>query len=133
MENIDIKYIITAIGSIIAWLMGKKFFLPFLSDIWDNIKGIREIKTEIKETELSYTDKQFSILLNQIQLLEDELKEYSKELQRLRNTILELNSKLVDKQLVIMELQSKCCDRIDCPNRIACKNYVCNMIEEEQE
>lgn len=124
--------VLTAIGTIISYFLTQKFFFPIIGELWQHLKGIKEAKVEIKKTELTYNEQQFQILLNQITSLEDELKAYSKELQKLRMTVLDLNSKLYNKQVIIMDLQKKCCDRENCPNRIACKNYLCEMIEEDE-
>lgn len=133
MNNIGWDNILSGIGTLISYLVAQKFFFPVVVDFWQQIKGIKEAKVDIKKTELTYNEQQFEILLNQITSLEEELKAYSKELQKLRMTVLELNSKLYNKQVIIMDLQKKCCDRENCPNRIACQNYLCNIVEDYED
>ena len=88
--------------------------------------------SKLKLTEVERYEKTFETLLNQVEDLEQQLKDYSKELQELRNTILKLNSKLYHKSLIISDLQNKCCERENCPERISCKNYLCDVIDEEE-
>lgn len=89
--------------------------------------------SKLKLTEVERYEKTFETLLNQIEDLENELKSYSKELQELRNTILKLNAKLYQKSLVISDLQKMCCARENCPQRVSCKNFLCEVIDEEEE
>lgn len=133
MNNIGWDNILSGIGTLISYLIAQKFFFPLVVEFWQQIKGIKEAKVDIKKTELTYNEQQFEILLNQITSLEEELKAYSKELQKLRMTVLELNSKLYNKQVIIMDLQKKCCERENCPNRIACQNYLCNIVEDYED
>lgn len=133
MNNIGWDNILSGIGTLISYLLAQKFFFPVVVEFWQQIKGIKEAKVDIKKTELTYNEQQFEILLNQITSLEEELKAYSKELQKLRMTVLELNSKLYNKQVIIMDLQKKCCERENCPNRIACQNYLCNIVEDYED
>lgn len=130
--------------SVIAFFVGKEFFLPQLNKLYKWLKkeksetedrsiDVGQEISKLKLTEVERYEKTFETLLNQIEDLENELKSYSKELQELRNTILKLNSKLYQKSLVISDLQHKCCEREDCPNRIACKNYLCDVLEKEED
>lgn len=133
MSDINVSNIITAVGTLISYLLAQKFFFPLIAELWQHLKGIKEAKVDIKKTELNYNEQQFQILLNQITSLEEELKVYSKELQKLRMTVLDLNSKLYNKQVIIMDLQKKCCNRENCPSRIACKNYMCEIVEDYED
>lgn len=89
--------------------------------------------SKLKLTEVERYEKTFETLLNQVEDLEQQLKDYSKELQELRNTILKLNAKLYQKSLVISDLQKMCCARENCPERISCRNYLCDVIDNEEE
>lgn len=133
-----LNYIITGVCSIFAWLLANYTVFPFIID-W--LRGIKKDKKqekidsanevlEIKDTAMEVSEKQFSILLGQITSLEEELQNYAAELQKLRTTILRLNAKLYDKSLLIIELQKKCCEDMECPNRKYCKNYICGMVGE---
>ena len=135
------NYIIASVGSVFAWIWANKSLVPLIVDWWnqrrekkkqDAFTGVEEVLS-IKEASLDVSEKQFSVLLNQITALEAELQSYANELQKLRNTILRLNAKLYDKSLLITDLQKKCCENMECPNRIRCKNYICEMIEENED
>ncbi len=89
--------------------------------------------SKLKLTEVERYEKTFETLLNQIEDLEQQLQSYSKELQELRTTILKLNAKLYHKSLVISDLQKMCCSRENCPERVSCKNYLCDVIDEDEE
>lgn len=139
-----LQLILASFGSIVAFILSKEFFIPQIVKLinWmrsekehseDRSLDVGEEISRLKLTEVQRYEKTFETLLNQIEDLENELKSYSKELQELRNTILKLNSKLYHKSLVISDLQKKCCNREDCPDRIVCKNYLCEVIENEEE
>ena len=134
-----LAYILTAVGSVVTWLWANKTIIPSILEWWKNRKKERKKDTidavdevlNIKENTIDVTEKQFTVLLNQITALETELQNYAEELQKLRTTILRLNAKLYDKSLIISELQKKCCENMECPHRIHCKNYLCQMVEEQ--
>ena len=142
MELVDV--LLASFGSIVAFVLSKEFFLPQIVKL---INWMREEKehsedrsldvgqeiSKLKLTEVERYEKTFETLLNQVEDLEQQLKDYSKELQELRNTILKLNSKLYHKSLIISNLQNKCCERENCPERISCKNYICDVIDEEED
>lgn len=86
---------------------------------------------KMKMNESEYYEETFNTLLGQISSLEDQLKEYAKELSALRSEILQLNAKLYNKAMVIVELQKKCCARAEfCPNREFCENSIKKLDEE---
>ena len=132
------------IYSVLAFFVGKEFFLPQLNKLYKwlkNEKNETENRTfqvgeevhKMKMNDVEYYQETFNTLLGQINSLEDQLNEYSKELSELRNTILKLNAKLYQKSLVISDLQNKCCERENCPQRVSCKNYICDVIDEEED
>ena len=141
MNIVDV--ILASLGSIVAYVLSKEFFIPQIVKL---INWMREEKehfedrsldvgqeiSKLKLTEVERYEKTFETLLNQVEDLENQLNSYSKELQELRNTILKLNSKLYQKSLIISDLQNKCCERENCPQRISCKNYLCDVIDEEE-
>ena len=139
-----LQLILASFGSIVAFVLSKEFFIPQIVKLinWmrsekehseDRSLDVGEEISRLKLTEVQRYEKTFETLLNQIEDLEQQLKDYSKELQELRNTILKLNSKLYHKSLLISDLQKKCCNRDDCPDRIVCKDYLCDVIEKEEE
>ena len=140
MELVDV--LLASFGSIVAFVLSKEFFLPQIVKLisWmrsekehseDRSLDVGQEISKLKLTEVERYEKTFETLLNQVEDLEQQLKDYSKELQELRNTILKLNSKLYHKSLIISNLQNKCCERENCPERISCKNYLCDVIDEE--
>ena len=132
------------IYSVLAFFVGKEFFLPQLNKLYKWLKTeknetedrtfqLGEEVHKMKMNDVEYYQETFNTLLGQINSLEDQLNEYSKELSELRNTILKLNAKLYQKSLVISDLQNKCCERENCPQRVSCKNYICDVIDEEED
>lgn len=141
MNIVDV--ILASLGSIVAYILSKEFFLPQIVKLINWMRSEKEHSedrsidvgneiSKLKLTEVERYEKTFETLLNQVEDLEQQLNSYSKELQELRNTILKLNSKLYQKSLIISDLQNKCCERENCPQRISCKNYLCDVIDEEE-
>lgn len=141
MNIVDV--ILASLGSIVAYVLSKEFFVPQIVKLINWMRSEKEHSedrsldvgqeiSKLKLTEVERYEKTFETLLNQVEDLEQQLNSYSKELQELRNTILKLNSKLYQKSLIISDLQNKCCERENCPQRISCKNYLCDVIDEEE-
>ena len=139
-----LQLILASIGGIITFVLSKEFFIPQIVRLINWMRDEKERSedrsidvgneiSKLKLTEIERYEKTFETLLNQIEDLEQQLQSYSKELQELRSTILKLNSKLYHKSLVISELQKKCCNRENCKDRLACENYICEVIENEDE
>ena len=132
MDSTDSLFL-TAIGSVITFIMAQKWILPLLIKFWywlkgekkefdkKNFDGSKELY-EYKKTVIETQEMQFQVLLNQITNLEQELTNYANELQNLRTTILRLNAKLYDKSLLIAELQKNSCCVEGCKHRELCKN-----------
>ena len=142
MNIVDV--ILASLGSIVAYVLSKEFFLPQIVKLINWMRTEKEHSedrsldvgneiSKLKLTEVERYEKTFETLLNQVEDLEQQLKDYSKELQELRNTILKLNAKLYQKSLVISDLQKMCCARENCPERISCRNYLCDVIDNEEE
>lgn len=142
MNIVDV--ILASLGSIVAYVLSKEFFLPQIVKLinWmrsekehseDRTLDVGEEISKLKLTEVQRYEKTFETLLNQVEDLEQQLNSYSKELQELRNTILKLNAKLYQKSLIISDLQNKCCERENCPQRVSCRNYLCDVIDNEDE
>lgn len=127
------EIVLTSVGTIIAYLASKNYFIPWILKFWDWLKGEKKEfdkknfdgSTELynyKKNVIETQEQQFQVLLNQITQLEVELQKYSDDLQKMRNTILRLNSRLYDKSLLIADLQRKSCCVENCPHRELCKN-----------
>ena len=139
-----LQLILASAGSIVAFILSKEFFIPQIVRLINWMRSEKEHSedrsldvgqeiSKLKLTEVERYEKTFETLLNQVEDLEQQLKDYSKELQELRNTILKLNAKLYQKSLVISDLQKMCCARENCPERISCRNYLCDVIDNEEE
>lgn len=141
MNEIGIIEVIgTVVVTLVTYLASQKWVFPAIGKVWTWFKDrekkqidVTEELHTIKMNEQEYYEKTFQTLLNQITSLEEELQSYASELEKLRTTILRLNSKLYDKSLLISQLQTKCCERMDCPHRIVCKNYCNEIIKENGE
>ena len=142
MNIVDV--ILASLGSIVAYVLSKEFFIPQIVKLINWMRSEKECSedrtldvgqeiSKLKLTEVERYEKTFETLLNQIEDLEQQLQSYSKELQELRTTILKLNAKLYHKSLVISDLQKMCCSRENCPQRVSCKNYLCDVIDEEED
>lgn len=142
MNIVDV--ILASLGSIVAYVLSKEFFIPQIVKLINWMRSEKEHSedrsidvgneiSKLKLTEVERYEKTFETLLNQIEDLEQQLQSYSKELQELRTTILKLNAKLYQKSLVISDLQKMCCSRENCPERISCRNYLCDVIDNEDE
>ena len=142
MNIVDV--ILACLGSIVAFVLSKEFFIPQIVRLINWMRSEKEHSenrsidvgeeiSKLKLTEVERYEKTFETLLNQVEDLEQQLNSYSKELQELRNTILKLNAKLYQKSLIISDLQNKCCERENCPQRVSCKNYICDVIDEEED
>ena len=140
MDTFEI--ITLSIYSILAFFVGKEFFLPQLNKLYKWLKTeknetedrtfqVGEEVHKMKMNEVEYYEETFNTLLGQINSLEDQLNEYSKELSALRSEILQLNAKLYNKAMVIAELQKKCCAKAEtCPDREFCENRIKKLNED---
>lgn len=130
------------IYSVLAFFVGKEFFLPQLNKLYKwlkNEKNETEDRTfqvgeevhKMKMNDIEYYEETFNTLLGQINSLEDQLNEYSKELSALRSEILQLNAKLYNKAMVIVELQKRCCAKAEtCLDREFCENSIKKLNED---
>lgn len=142
MDTFEI--ITLSIYSVIAFFVGKEFFLPQLYKLYKWLKTeknetedrtfqVGEEVHKMKMNDVEYYQETFNTLLGQISSLEDQLNEYSKELSELRSEILQLNAKLYNKAMVIVELQKNCCAKAKtCPDREFCENSIKKLNEEEE-
>lgn len=137
-----IEILTFSLYSVIAFFVGKEFFLPQLNKLYKWLKREKnetedrtfDVGAEVhkmKMNESEYYEETFNTLLGQISSLEDQLKEYAKELSALRSEILQLNAKLYNKAMVIVELQKKCCARAEfCEKREFCENSIKKLDED---
>ena len=141
--NIDMEAFVTTLGTILAWFMGKQFFLPYIIKFWDwitqkkkdfdekNVDASKEIVDYKNNTNNMY-ESQIQFLMEQITSLEAELLSYQEQLEKMRKKILELKSQLYNKALVIGKLQQYCCSNEQCKYRQRCDNMFFCTIQEEK-
>ena len=141
--NIDMEAFVTTLGTILAWFMGKEFFIPHIIKFWNwltnqkkefdekNVDASKEIVDYKNNTNNMY-ESQIQFLMEQITSLEAELLSYQEQLEKMRKKILELNSQLYNKALVIGKLQQYCCSNEQCKYRQRCDNMFCNVNNEEE-
>lgn len=139
-----LQLILASAGSIVAFILSKEFFIPQIVRLinWmrsekehseDRTFQVGEEVHKMKMNDVEYYQETFNTLLGQINSLEDQLNEYSKELSALRSEILQLNAKLYNKAMVIVELQKRCCAKAEtCPDREFCENSIKKLNEEEE-
>ena len=143
MNSTDSLFL-TAIGSVITFIMAQKWIFPLLFKLWE---WIRKKKNDLDKKQLDVVDEihkvrmndneyyadTFNTLLGQIERLEGELKNYAEELSTLRNEILMLNSKLYKKSMIILDLQKRCCLNEHCKERVCCENKIEKLVTDEIE
>ena len=141
--HIDITALMTTLGTILVWLLGKEFFIPQLTRLWDfltkkkkefddkNVDASKEL-VNYKSNANNMYESQIQFLMEQITSLEAELLSYQEQLEKMRKKILELNSQLYNKALVIGKLQQYCCKNESCKYRVACGDMFCTISEEEE-
>lgn len=136
------EIVLTSVGTIFAYLASKNYFIPWIIKFWDWINkkkkenddrniNLSDTIHKMKMNENEYYEKTFTTLLSQIDSLEQQLKDYARELEELRSEILHLNAKLYKKSLVIVDLQKKCCLNKNCAERVCCENKIEDLIENE--
>lgn len=136
------EIVLTSVGTIFAYLASKNYFIPWIIKFWDWITkkkkenddrniNLSDTIHKMKMNENEYYEKTFTTLLSQIDSLEQQLKDYARELEELRSEILHLNAKLYKKSLVIVDLQKKCCLNKNCAERVCCENKIEDLIENE--
>lgn len=138
-----IQTIITICSTIITWLIGKKYLLPYIIKAWEwlrerkhkqdanNIDATKEL-TAIKKESNEVYESQITFLTTQVEHLENELLQFQNQLELLRKKILELNQKLFHKSMLIDKLKHLCCKNEGCKMRVYCnENDFCISNKED--
>ena len=118
--TITIHTIITAISTLITWLLSKKFLFPQLLKFWQWLKerkkenenhnvNLKKELTDLTDKSNDVYENQITFLMQQVKQLKNELIEYQKQLEQFRSKILELNNNLYHKSLTIGKLRQFCC------------------------
>lgn len=121
--------ILTTIGTLVTYLIGKNFFIPQLAKLWEwikkknkeNVNATREL-IEIKQENHELYVQQIQFLNSQVSELENELLNYIDQLEKLRTKVLELNKKLFEKGLLIAKVHDFICINKQCKARTYCQN-----------
>lgn len=133
-----INYIITALSSIIAFGLSKKYIWRYVVQAFNwlfnfkkdfdkqNVDASKELLT-IKDKNNDVYENQIQFLTDQIKIFEErinnkqqELNKYLDELQELREKIIQMQKQIYDNRLKIVHLQSLCCSNLDCKLRCKC-------------
>lgn len=146
--SITLQTIITAVSTLCAWLISKKWLLPYIVKAWewlkerkhkqdnDNIDATKEL-TAIKKESNEVYESQIKFLTTQVEHLENELLQFQNQLEILRKKILELNQKLFHKSMLIDKLKNLCCKNKHCKMRIYCDDsdfcITTNEVEKNEE
>lgn len=137
--------IVTAVSTLCAWLISKKWLLPYIVKVWEwlkerkhkqdtsNIDATKEL-TAIKKESNEVYESQITFLTTQVEHLENELLQFQNQLELLRKKILELNQKLFHKSMLIDKLKHLCCKNEGCKMRVYCDdNDFCMSVEKNEE
>lgn len=127
----------TIVLSIVGWLAGQKFLLPWLIKFWDWIRGKKKELDEqnvdaskeivdLKAQHQEVYESQINFLMNQIDRLEQEINSHQTQLGKMRSMVLELNSRLFKKDVLIGKLRELCCANTNCKFRVLCTDDVCS-------
>ena len=136
--TITIQTIITAISTLIGWLVSKKYIFPHIFKLWQWLKerrrenenhnvNLKKELTDLNEKSNDVYENQINFLMQQVKQLENELIEYQKQLEQFRSKILELNNNLYHKSLTIGKLRQYCCKNEECKMRIYCDDEFCKL------
>lgn len=136
--TITIQTIITAITTLIGWLVSKKYILPHIIKLWSWLKdrkrenenhnvNLKKELTDLTDKSNDVYENQINFLMQQVKQLENELIEYQKQLETFRSKILELNNNLYHKSLTIGKLRQYCCKNENCKMRIYCDDAFCKL------
>ena len=130
----------TTLGTIITWLLGKKYLIPQLIQLWNwirhketetaqnSINAVQEL-LEIKEKDADVYEGQIQFLNEQIKNLQEHLTIKEAELDKhyslqdsLKEELIELSKKVYLNERRIAILQDLVCYRYDCKLRLAVKD-----------
>lgn len=130
---IIITYISTAITSIGAWVVSKKWIIPYIIKWWkekkkDDVEYKRTIQG-VEEANNSIYQNQITFLNSQLEDLQDIISNKSKELRVVYNEVSQLRIKVKHLELELIQAKEdavlyirQCCSKTDCPQRVPCAN-----------
>ncbi len=129
---ITLTAIITALGSIVTFLAGQKWLLPWAGkllkyrhnkdndtlDINKKLIDVEKNNNELYQNQITFFVKQVEALQKQLTEKQKELDTLSKAINTLKNQLIEAQNMLNDKDKQIIRLKEFYCANMDCQTRI---------------
>lgn len=133
-----IQLLITAISTIIAFIVGKRYLFKYVIQFFKwlfNIKKdfdrknvdasqelltIKDKNNDIYENQIEFLTSQVKAFEERINFKQQELNKYLDELQQLREKIVEMQKQIYNNRLKIAHLESLCCGNLECKSRCKC-------------
>lgn len=138
METYILNYILTAISSIVAFALSKKYLWKYIINFFKwllnikkdfdkkNVDASKELLTikdknnDVYENQIQFLTDQIKVFEERINFKQQELNKYLDELQELREKIIQMQKQIYDNRLKIVHLQSLCCSNLECKLRCKC-------------
>ena len=119
-----ITTILTSIGTIITYLVGKEFILPQIIQLWQFLFD-RKITKENHERDNKQKDVEIMEASNkayegQIEFLTHEVKELQEDNKKIREDNTKIIDNLYQQEIELAKFRSLCCAKIDCKVRETC-------------
>lgn len=119
-----ITTILTSIGTIITYLVGKEFLLPQIIQLWQFLfdRKITKENHELdsKQKEVDIREASNNAYEGQIEFLTQEVKELQNENKKIREDNAKIIDNLYQQEIELAKFRSLCCKNIDCINRETC-------------
>ena len=122
--TITITTILTSIGTILTYLVGKEFLLPQVIQLWQFLfnrkvtKEDHELDNKHKEVEIREASN--NAYEGQIEFLTQQVKELQEENKKIREENKKIIDKLYKQEIELAKFRSLCCQNIDCRIREIC-------------
>ena len=116
--------IITSVGTIITYLVGKEFILPQIIQLWQFLfdrkitKENHELDSMQKKVEIREASN--NAYEDQIEFLTNEVKELQNENKKIRDDNAKIIDNLYQQEIELAKFRSLCCAKIDCKVRETC-------------
>ena len=116
--------IITSVGTIITYLVGKEFILPQIIQLWQFLfdrkitKENHELDSMQKKVEIREASN--NAYEDQIEFLTNEVKELQNENKKIRDDNAKIIDTLYQQEIELAKFRSLCCAKIDCKVRETC-------------
>ena len=116
--------IITSVGTIITYLVGKEFILPQIIQLWQFLfdrkitKENHELDSMQKKVEIREASN--NAYEDQIEFLTNEVKELQEDNKKIREDNTKIIDNLYQQEIELAKFRSLCCAKIDCKVRETC-------------